>query len=72
MTTGVDAGTITPWQIGRTLAHYRIAAAIGAGGMGDVYRATDTKRGRDVAFKVLPAEMARARKRSAASTMAKA
>jgi serine/threonine protein kinase/alpha-beta hydrolase superfamily lysophospholipase len=43
---------------GRTLAHYRINTVIGAGGMGEVYRATDTKLARDVALKILPPEMA--------------
>jgi eukaryotic-like serine/threonine-protein kinase len=43
--------------IGRTLAHYRIIAGIGAGGMGEVDRATNTEVGRDAALKVLPAGM---------------
>src|SRR5262245_10440939 len=43
---------------GTLLGPYRIVAAIGAGGMGEVYRATDTKLGRDVAIKVLPDSVA--------------
>jgi serine/threonine protein kinase/Tol biopolymer transport system component len=39
---------------GRRLGVYQIEARIGAGGMGEVYRARDTKLGRDVAIKVLP------------------
>ena len=41
-------------MIGQILNQYRITATIGAGGMGEVFRARDTRLNRDVAVKVLP------------------
>ena len=45
-------------MIGKRLAHYQIAEALGRGGMGELYVAEDTRLNRKVALKVLPAEMA--------------
>ncbi|HYN09042.1 MAG TPA: hypothetical protein VES67_16785 [Vicinamibacterales bacterium] len=41
-------------MIGRKIGSYEVVAKLGAGGMGEVYRAKDTTLNRDVAIKVLP------------------
>src|SRR3954463_15516836 len=50
MVTGVGASAL----VGHRVGPYQVQARLGAGGMGEVYRARDTRLGRDVAIKILP------------------
>ena len=63
-----DAATmleVCGWLVGRKFGPYRILSTLGAGGMGEVYRAHDSKLSRDVAIKALPHEFARDQERLA-------
>ncbi len=48
-------------MVGTTISHYKVIEKIGQGGMGEVYRATDTKLNRDEALKFLPEKFAQNR-----------
>ena len=52
-------------MLNQSIAHYKVTAKLGQGGMGEVYRATDTKLDREVAIKVLPESFAQDKERLA-------
>jgi eukaryotic-like serine/threonine-protein kinase len=54
--------------IGEVVGNYRITAGIGAGGMGEVFRATDSRLGRDVAIKFSTKQFGERFERDAANT----
>ena len=56
-----DSGKLRNLWLGRQVGAYKILSLVGVGGMGEVYRARDTKLKRDVAMKVLPSELAKDR-----------
>jgi serine/threonine protein kinase len=56
---GYNPVTLMAITIGQHLGSYEITALLGKGGMGEVYRARDTKLKRDVAIKILPDEFSR-------------
>lgn len=53
-----------PIEPGATIAHYTIIGRLGAGGMGEVYKAHDTVLGRTIALKVLPPHVVRNEERT--------
>ena len=54
-----------PSLVGQTLGHYHIFSAVGAGAMGEVYLARDTRLDRQVALRILPPQFTRSRERVA-------